>query len=147
MKSPDKFENYLRKGIIRKKTSDKSRARDLFEEANRKMNSMKLILNKIGLNNENANDIVESCYDILINLIRSKMLIAGFASTGIGAHEAEISYLRKLNFSEKEVIIANQLRYFRNGIKYYGKRFDSESANKVIEFLNKSIKTLEKENK
>ena len=47
---------------------------------------------------ENANDIIENCYNILIGLIRSKMLLQGFNSSGSWAHEAEISYLRELKF-------------------------------------------------
>ena len=33
-----------------------------------------------------------------------------------------------------------QLRYFRNGILYYGKTFDSEYAEKVIDFTKKIMK-------
>lgn len=142
MRPLDKFDNYLRKGIVRRRIVDKSRARDLAEEACRKSKSMELVLRKIGLSDENANDIVEYCYDILINLVRSKMLLAGFSCAGLGAHEAEISYLRKLGFSDNEVRVANQLRYFRNGIMYYGKRFDCEYARKIVGFLEKARKIL-----
>jgi len=137
MKVPFNFKEYLDKGIIKKKNPDLSRAKDLFEEAERKFNSLNVIIEKIGLHDGNANDIIEYCYDIIINFIRSKMLSDGFGSFGQGAHEAEISYLRKLGFSEADVVVANQLRYFRNGIMYYGKRFDSEYAQKIIKFLNK----------
>ncbi|MCF7910786.1 hypothetical protein K9L16_03875 [Candidatus Pacearchaeota archaeon] len=146
MKLPFDFEEYLKKGIVKKRNPDKSRARDLVEEAERKYNSLKIILEKIGLNDENANDVVEYCYDIMINFIRSRMLLKGFTSSGKGGHEAEISYLRKLNFSEVEIGIANQLRYFRNGIMYYGKRFDSDYAQKILNFLRKTKKKLEVEN-
>ena len=137
MKPLKSFGDYLKQGIVKKQSPNRTRADDLIKEAKRKSNSLKEILNKIGLNNENANDIVEYCYDILINLIRANMFGKGFNSSGIGAHEAEISYLKELNFSETEVQFANQLRYFRNGIKYYGKIFDKEYAKKVLIFLNK----------
>jgi hypothetical protein len=144
MKSPYEFEEYVKKGIVRKKSPDKLRAEDLIKEAKRKHNSLKLIIQKMGLTDENANDIIEYCYDIIINFTRARMLQQGFVSSGIGAHEAEISYLRKLGVSEVDVITANQLRYFRNGIMYYGKRFDSEYAGKIIKFLKKTKKNLEK---
>jgi len=31
----------------------------------------------------------------------------------------------------------NQLRYFRNGIKYYGKVLDKEYAEQIVSFLNR----------
>ncbi|MBT4434019.1 hypothetical protein HOD05_02260, partial [Candidatus Woesearchaeota archaeon] len=38
---------------------------------------------------------------------------------------------------DSEIDFADQLRYFRNGILYYGKTFDEEYAHKVIDFLEK----------
>jgi len=131
------FEEYIKQGIVKKQGKDVSRAENLTKESERKFSSLKIYMNKIGINNENANDIIENCYNILIGLIRSKMLLQGFNSSGFGAHEAEISYLRELKFPEIEVSFANQLRYFRNGIMYYGKRFDKEYAEKVFKFLTK----------
>ncbi|MFH1971873.1 MAG: hypothetical protein ABIJ18_00160 [archaeon] len=58
------------------------------------------------------------------------------------SHEAEVAYLRNLGFSEKKIEFMNQLRYFRNGIKYYGKEFDKEYAQKVIIFLDKAYAKL-----
>ena len=77
-----------------------------------------------------------------MELIRAKMLLEGFNSSGKGAHEAEVAYLRELKFSESDVQFANQLRYFRNGITYYGKRFNKDYALKVLGFLDKIYKIL-----
>lgn len=63
------------------------------------------------------------------------MLIKGYNAFGSYAHESEVSYLRKLNFPELDVQFLNNLRYSRNGIAYYGKRFDIDYAQKVIRFL------------
>ena len=90
--------------------------------------------------------IVDSSYDILIELIRAKLLKDGYKSSGEGAHEAEVSYLRKLGFEEKDVLFMNDLRYFRNGILYYGKSFDSDYADKALEFLKKNFDRLLKIN-
>jgi hypothetical protein len=38
----------------------------------------------------------------------------------------------------------NSLRYFRNGILYYGERFDAEYAKKVLGFLEKVYPRLKK---
>lgn len=63
------------------------------------------------------------------------MLEQGFNASGRGAHEAEVAYLRKLGIKESIIQFADQLRYFRNRIMYYGKEFDSEYAEKVFLFL------------
>lgn len=145
MKPLKLFDDFIKEGIIKKQSIDRPRAQHLIEEAERKNRSLSKILDKIGLNDDNANDIIEYCYDIIISLIRANMLLNGYGSSGSGAHEAEVSYLRNLNISEKEVQFTNQLRYFRNGILYYGKNFDTDYGNKIMEFLNKiypKLKTL-----
>ena len=138
------FEYFINQGIIKIRSPNKSLANDLIQESERKYNSLMNLIDKIGISNENANDIIESSYDILLYLIRAKLCIEGFKSSGEGAHEAEISYLLKLGFSENEVRIIDELRYFRNRIKYYGKRFSLEYAKKILELLNKNYKKIRK---
>ena len=82
-----------------------------------------------------------------MGLIRAKLLIKGFSSSGEGDHEAEVSFMRTLGFSEKETRFLNDLRYFRNGILYYGKHFDEGYGKRVMDFLNKLYPTLVWKNK
>jgi hypothetical protein len=96
----------------------------------------------MGVNDENANDYIEDCYNVLIYLIRAKMLKKGYSSSGQGAHEAEVAFSKELGFNNVEVQLLNQLRYFRNGIMYYGKRFDREYAEKIIGFTKDKFKQL-----
>ena len=70
-------------------------------------------------------------------LIRSKLYLEGYSASGKGAHEAEVSYLKILGFPEKDIHFVDQLRFFRNGILYYGTAIDKEYAEKVIEFTKK----------
>ena len=49
----------------------------------------------------NANFIVDSCYDIILELVRAKMLLDGYNS-GM-SHEAEVSYLQRIGCSEADV--------------------------------------------
>ena len=107
-------------------------------ESDRKMRSLKVQLEKIGVSRDNANDYVEYCFDTLMNLVRAKLYLNGYSVSGQGAHEAEVSYLRKLGFTEKDIQFANQLRFFRNGILYYGTALDKEYADKVLEFTKKT---------
>ena len=47
----------------------------------------------MGIDDDNANSIVKDCYDIIMELIRAKLLLDGYSSSGQFAHEAEVSYL------------------------------------------------------
>jgi len=134
------FEEFLKEGVIKKVAINRERAKSLVLGAERKMSSLKEYLEKIGIKDENANDYVEYCYNILMNLIRAKLLLDGYSSSGNYSHEAEISYLRKLEFKEIEVQFMNEMRYLRNSILYYGQFLDKEYAEKVIDFLNKNYK-------
>ena len=140
MKSLKPFEEYIQTGIVKKQSPDKSRADFLFKEAERSYLFLLDLLKKFKITNNNANDFVKNCYDILMEVIRAKMLLAGYNSSGYGAHEAEVSYMKILGFSENDVQFANQVRFFRNGMLYYVTMLDKEYAEKVIEFLNKVYK-------
>ena len=136
------FEEYLKEGIIRKITRDKDRSLNLKKEATRKLASLNERIDKIGVRDDNSNEYVEQCYDVIMFLIRSHLFNKGYKSQGIGAHEAEISYLEKLGIGKKDIIFVDKLRYYRNRILYYGRQFDKEYAEKVIDFLNKIYQRL-----
>jgi hypothetical protein len=89
----------------------------------------------IKLDDSNANYYLELTYDIFMSNLRARMLDDGFTTSGEGAHEVQISFLEELKFSQKDIHFMDQLRYFRNGIKYYGKSFSAEYAKVVIEFV------------
>lgn len=131
------FEDFVKEGIVKRVMSNKQRAKSLLAESERKTFSLNKQVEKLGVGNENANDYVEYCYDMIMHIIRAKMLMEGYNASGFGAHEAEISYLRKLGFTEKDVQFADQMRYFRNGVLYYGTKLDKEYAEKTIEFTKK----------
>jgi hypothetical protein len=137
MKSLKSFDEFLKEGIVKKQKPDKSRAISLIKESENSFSFLVKIIKEIGINDENANYFIKNFYDIIMELIRARMLLEGFNSSGQGAHEAEVSYLKKLNFSDIDIDFANQLRYFRNGIMYYGKNFDKDYAEKVFEFIKK----------
>ena len=82
----------------------------------------------------NPNVIVDQCYDILIELIRAKLFLDGYNSKS--SHEAEVSYMKIIGFGEAETKQMDELRYYRNGTKYYGTMLNLEYAEKTIEFMN-----------
>lgn len=142
MKVVKNFEEFIEEGIVRRITPDKQRAQDLALEAVRKYALLKRMLKLMKVDDENANDYIESCYNIIMLLIRKSMLNEGYSSSGQGAHEAEVAFCRIMDLNESQIILLDQLRYFRNGILYYGKRFDAEYANKIIGFTNQIFRKL-----
>ncbi len=131
-----KFEEFIKKGIVNKQTPNKNRALSLIKEAEEKKAFLNLSLNSIPKEKMNANFIIDYCYDILMEIIRAKMFIEGYNSDN--SHEAEISYLKVLGFSEADLTFMDELRYYRNGIKYYGTILDKDYAEKVLVFMNKN---------
>ena len=128
-----KFEEFMRLGFAKKQTPNNERAKSLVEESEDKYKFLQTALKSVPKDQMSANFVVESCYDILIELIRAKMFIDGFNSNN--SHEAEISYMERIKLSEAEIRFMDELRYNRNGIKYYGKRFEPEYAEKVLKFV------------
>lgn len=131
------FQEYIEEGVMIRISPNPERAKSLLQESERKMLSLKERLEKIGVKNENANDYVEYCYDLIMHLVRAKLYLDGYYARGQGAHEAEVSYLHILKLGEEEVRFTDQMRYFRNGILYYGTSLDAEYAEKVIRFTMK----------
>ena len=142
MKLPKKFEEYIKTGVVKKVSPDISRAKFLIQETGTTLEGLKERVDKIGINEKNANSIVKDCYDIILELIRAKLLLDGYNSSGQHSHEAEVSYLQNLKFSDNEVAFLNELRYFRNSVTYYGKILDKFYAEKVFHFMNKIIARL-----
>jgi hypothetical protein len=138
------FEDYIKKGIVRKRTANDARARDLIINSANREKFLGKILKKLSIEESDANSLIEQIYDILIELIRAKMFIDGFEATGNYAHEAEVAYLKNLNFLEEEVNLMDEIRAFRNGVKYYGKRYTKEQAEKGCTFMNKLLPKLKK---
>jgi len=137
VKAIKKFSEFIKLGIVKKQTPDISRAEFLIKESAQNRAFLLNIMKKIGITDENANSIVKLCYDVLMEIIRAKMILEGYSASGLGAHEAEVSYLRVLAFSENDVQFVDQIRFFRNGMLYYGTILDKEYAEKVLNFINK----------
>jgi|SRR3989344_1988044 len=131
------FDEFLVKNIVKKQSLDKSRAEFLIKESENTYNNLLEKIQKIKLTDTNANDFVKSCYDLLMELIRARMLLEGYNASGFEAHEAEVSYMAVLGFDEKDLYFADQMRFFRNGMLYYGTMLDKLYAEKVITFTRK----------
>ena len=137
MSMPKRFKEYIEDGIIKKIIPDKEKAQFLINESEKSLRGLNKRLKLMEIDEDNANSITKDIYDIIMGLIRAKLLLEGYKSSGNFSHEAEISFLTELGFSDSEVLFLNQLRYSRNSIIYYGKLLNKEYAEKSNEFLNK----------
>ena len=142
MRAIKNFKEFLQEGIVKIQTPDKSRAEFLIKESGQNFFYLLELIKKMGVNDINANDYIKKCYDILMELIRAKMLLKGYNASGSRAHEAEVSFMRNLGFKENDVQFADQMRFFRNGMLYYGTILDKEYAEKVILFTKENYKKL-----
>ncbi len=141
------FEYFIEEGIAKKQAPDKSRAAFLASESEKSHAFLLEIMRNYSITAQNANSIIKLAYDIIMELIRACMLKEGYNASGQGAHEAEVSYLRKIGFKETDIQFADQMRYFRNGITYYGRQLDIEYARNVFEFMNKAYPKLKEKAK
>src|SRR3989338_10378938 len=139
MKAIRIFEEFIKEKAVKKQGIDKSRAEFLIKESENSYNNLLEMIEKLEVDDINANMFVKSCYDIFMELIRAKMLLEGYNASGFRAHEAEVAYLRILGFNEKDVQFADQIRFFRNGMLYYGTMLDKVYAEKVIEFTKRML--------
>lgn len=144
MKAIKNFDEFIKENIVRKQSPDRSRAESLIMESKNNYNSLINLLDKIAVDNSNANMFIKLCYDILMELIRAKMLLDGYNASGFGAHEAEVAYLRILSFNENDIQFTDQMRFFRNGMLYYGTIFDKVYAEQVINFTKRNYFKLKK---
>ena len=142
MKDLKQFEEFIRTGIIKKQSPDKSRSKFLVMEAEQGYTYLLKLIKTMGIENRNANDYVKNFYDILMELTRAKMLLEGLNASGFKAHESEIAYWWILQFKEQDIRFLDKIRFFRNGMLYYGTILDKEYAEKVIEFTKNNYQKL-----
>ena len=129
-----KFEEFLKDGTVKKQTSNLQRALSLVKESEIKKNFLDVSMQNIPKDKMNANFIVDYCYDIIMELLRAKMFIDGYNAGN--SHEAEVSYMVVIGFSQEDTRFMNELRYYRNGKKYYGTILEMEYARKSLRFLD-----------
>ncbi len=163
MNLPFKFDYYIEHGIVKKQSPNPSRAEFLIKEADKSFIGINNRVEKLGIDEFSANSLIKDIHDVIVQKIRAKMLLNGFNASGNFAHEAEVAYMKILNFSDYEASFVNELRKARNGITYYGRMFDNSYAEECYKFMmnindklmrlflvvelikNKSLKNVEKE--
>lgn len=125
------FNEFLKIGLIKIRPIDQARAKSLIESAKKRKKVMEKYL---PLNEETSKQITEESYDVIRELIEAILSKDGYKSY---SHEATISFLKELNFSDYDLKFVDDLRKIRNGSKYYGEDIDIEYTKNVSAFLAK----------
>lgn len=128
------FKEFLKSGIVKRQIPNKARAVSLITESTQKKSYLETTMKIIPKEKWNPNVIVDQCYDIIMELIRAKMFQDGYNAGN--SHEAEVTYMKIIGFSEAEAKYMDEIRYYRNGTKYYGTILNSEYMENVIDFLS-----------
>ena len=74
------FEDFIKDGVVKRISINSERAKSLISESERKMRSIKMQLEKIGVIEDNANDYIEHCFDSIMNLVRAKLYLKGYSA-------------------------------------------------------------------
>jgi uncharacterized protein (UPF0332 family) len=85
---------------------------------------------------------LENAYEAVRELIDAILFLKGYKSY---SHEASVSYMMDLGFSEGEMGQIDRLRRRRNGIKYYGEDASLEEAEEAVKIAGTVIKKLLRE--
>jgi len=125
-----KFEDFLKKGDVRKQARDLNLANALIKSSEKSVrNIMRTTVDDL-----NAESLLSEIYDAIREIIDSILSLGGYKSY---SHEASILFLERFSdISESERLFLDNLRKVRNGIKYYGKEIDSIEVKKVMGFMD-----------
>jgi hypothetical protein len=144
MNLPFNFQYYVEQEVVKKHLPQISRAEFLINESSKSIVGLNRNISKIGIDEFNANSIIKDIQDIVLEMIRAKMLLEGLSASGNNAHEAEVAYMKVLGFSDADVSEVNELRKARNSITYYGKMYETDYAKKVNILLKNIYPKLKK---
>lgn len=134
------FEFFLRKGDVKKQSSDENLSKATFKDSLERLEFSKNLFRKA-----KPKYVLENAYEAMREAADSILYKDGFKSY---SHEASIVYLLKKGFNEQDIIEFDRFRKIRNGIKYYGSDCDESDAKAAInlaeEIINKIKKILNK---
>ena len=131
------FENYLKGGFVRKKTSDSEEAKALLEKAKNRLEYTK----SREVNDKTSQFVLEDAYESIRESAQALLSIKGFKPY---SHEATIAFIKKFyssDFNEEEVHKFDRFRQLRNDSFYKAKPIINEDAKSsvlfAVEFINK----------
>ena len=129
-----RFADFIKKGLVRKTSKDKSLAKSLLQNSKRDIE----FLDSLKINENSARKMMTNFYDILRSMLEAVSVIKGYK---IYSHEAYIYFLKEI----RENLLAikfDRFRKIRNSINYYGKDISIEETKENIYEMKKMINIL-----
>ena len=80
MNLPFDFNYYLNEKIVRKQSPNIPRAEFLIKETQKSFIGLKNRVEKLGIDEFNANSVIKDCYDIIMEMVRAKLFLDGYSS-------------------------------------------------------------------
>ena len=129
------WEEYIKKGIVRKTYLDKEMIISLIKTSNE---SLEFFRDDVP-NKNNSNVLLKNYYDSLREICEAIALSKEYK---IYQHEAITLFLRDILKEEEISFKFDRVRILRNGIHYYGKSISKQETSKSIFDIKDIIKTL-----
>lgn len=124
------FEYFLQNKEIKKISIDINFAKSLVKDMYERIEKSLMLDSKVF-----AKVVFENIYDALRDFCDALLASEGYKSY---SHQASISFLLKEGFDVSTIEEFDQLRYKRNGSKYYGQAISFEDAEQIKEFYSKN---------
>ena len=131
------FEDFTRRGVVRKATSDAGLAKSLITGSSNVLISIK----ELSLNDTNSTVLMRELYESLRQICEAISVYKGYK---IYSHEAITSFL--IDILDEKIIAESFDRYrkIRNSINYYGESISLEEVKKALIQIPNLIDTLKK---
>lgn len=126
-----KFGDFIKKGMAKRKKTDRNLARVLKKTAEIDLK----FFERINIDDVSARKVVSGYYDILREILEGLAAIKGYK---IYSHET-FTYFLKKNGEDIRAEKFDRFRLIRNRINYYGKSVSCEEAKEYSEEIKKMI--------
>lgn len=131
------FEDFIRKNLVRKASSDVELAKSLIAESGKIL----IVIKELNPNDTNATVLMRECYEAFRQICEAIAVHKGYK---IYSHEAITSFIAEI-LNEKEIAeVFDRYRKIRNSINYYGTPISVEEVQKALVEIPKYIEVLKK---
>lgn len=129
-----KFEDFIKKGHVKKSARDFQLAKALVGTAEEDLTFLK----SLALDSISSRKIVSNYYDVLRSLLEADASLEGFK---VYSHEAFTYYLKENN-GEIASVKFERFRKIRNSINYYGKGISLMEAEDIVKEMTNLIEDI-----
>jgi len=126
-----KFNDFIKKGMVRKASKDVALSRSLVKNAKKDL----IFLRGLEVNENSARKVMVGYYDVLRSVLEAISALEGYK---VYSHEAFSYFLRERN-EENLAIKFDRFRKIRNSINYYGEDISFLDVKEIVIGIEKDI--------